>query len=539
MKRQPDSIEISILALFEIEPLNRHGAHRIDDILKQMSANSISYDDLAKILSDMIHAGWLVGRILQGPGGVAADIVDMDITPQGMEVASENNGGDVPCEVVPPETSAQSSSATQPQPPKCFISYSWDSEDHKAWVRQLAEGLRAYHVDAILDQWDVQPGTDLAHFMESAIRTDFVIVVCTPDYARKADEGEAGVGYEKRIITAKLRKLHPDDIAIIPVLRVAGTGSIPTFLADLAYLDFTSDADFRVRIEALVRTIFRQPACVPPPLGPMPKLSPAAPLYAPPSQGTMQVSPATTVSMPDGAADLWTPDLVPGLQASFSGQPFYAIWGWPTRAELPFPGTQDPLVRHVLDHPLGRVDVGFTLASATTRGNTVQEGYEFSSADEHLSLRDNGSMLFSAPLAPHFLDKHSNTIEPWPLSEYTLSFVQTYLALWRTATTDVEAMTSRVQNLACRLYLGNVGGWELRPGRPGSGGYGHLYDLFAGQKGLAAANLLVPRDDAIFFTTTDVADTVTLSLLKSVYSAFGHRVEDIPYFDAERLTFRF
>jgi hypothetical protein len=282
MRRQPDDLEISILALFERKPLNRHGAHRIDDILKQMPANSISYDDLATMLSDMIHAGWLVGRVLPGPGGVAADIVDMDITPQGMELVGENNAGDVSSEVVLPETSSQSSSAAQPQPPKCFISYSWDSDDHKSWVRRLAEGLRAYHVDAVLDRWSAQPGTDLAHFMEQAGETDFVVVVCTPEYAQKADAGAAGVGYEKRIITAKLRSLHPDDGRIIPVLRGVGARAIPTFLTDLTYIDFTSDDEFNERLQELARAIFGKPECVPPPLGPMPEFRPAVPLYVPP-----------------------------------------------------------------------------------------------------------------------------------------------------------------------------------------------------------------------------------------------------------------
>jgi len=232
-------------------------------------------------------------------------------------------------------------------------------------------------------------------------------------------------------------------------------------------------------------------------------------------------------------------DPLPELQQLYAQQPFYAIWGCPVGSEPRFPGTQDPKIRLVLEHPPGRVTDGFTLACATAHGSTIQEGYEFCSSDEHLTLRDSGFMLFSAPFTPHFLDKHANTIEPWPLSEYTLSFVQTYLALWSTVTTGRDSATNGVLHLACRLYLGNVGGWELRPGRPGSGGYGHLYDMFAEQKGLATASLLVPRDDAIYFTTADIADALTLSLLKSVYSAFGHKVEDIPFFDAERLVFRF
>lgn len=281
MSREPDDLEIAILALFGREPLSRHGARHIDDILSRIPVGSVSYDQLAAILSDMIHTGWVLGRILPGSGGVAADIVDIDITEEGEQVLVRNRVVGRCEQVAEPRGSDQSTPSTESGGPKCFISYSWDSEDHKAWVRKLAEGLRAYHVDAILDQWGIQPGTDLAHFMEKASRTDVVIVVCTPDYARKANEGETGVGYEKRIITAKLRKLHPEDRAIIPVLRVVGAGAIPTFLTDLAYVDFTSDDDFHVRLQELVCAIFGKPTFVPPPLGPVPALRPAAPLYVP------------------------------------------------------------------------------------------------------------------------------------------------------------------------------------------------------------------------------------------------------------------
>ena len=307
MDREPDDLEVSILALFGREPLNRHGARRIQDILSQIPVGSVSYDQLAAILSDMIHAGWLVGRILPGPGGVAADIVEIDITRQGTKLVAGNEEASLSRQVVLPTASAQDTSAIEPQPPKCFISYSWDSECHRAWVRKLAEGLRAYHVDAILDQWGVQPGTDLAHFMESAGRTDFVIVVCTPNYARKANEGEASVGYEKRIITAKLRKLHPEDRAIIPVLRTGGTNAIPTFLVDLAYLDFTIDDDFDVRLKDLVRAIFEEPEYVPPPLGSKPDLHPQAPLYMLPTYEGGQLNPEPSSPLPQNSGTHFEP----------------------------------------------------------------------------------------------------------------------------------------------------------------------------------------------------------------------------------------
>ena len=63
--------------------------------------------------------------------------------------------------------------------PKVFISYSHDSLEHKKWVNELGTRLRNNGVDAILDQWELQPGDDLPHFMEthlaSSDRMDYLI----------------------------------------------------------------------------------------------------------------------------------------------------------------------------------------------------------------------------------------------------------------------------------------------------------------------------------------------------------------------------
>ena len=48
---------------------------------------------------------------------------------------------------------------------KVFISYSWDSEEHKNWVLKLATDLRSHGVDVIFDQWDARLGKDLPFFL--------------------------------------------------------------------------------------------------------------------------------------------------------------------------------------------------------------------------------------------------------------------------------------------------------------------------------------------------------------------------------------
>src|SRR5262245_43784133 len=103
--------------------------------------------------------------------------------------------------------------------PKAFISYSWDDDAHKEWVRQLAIRLRADGVDATLDRWHAAPGDQIAAFMERAVRdNDFVIAICTPRFQERSDGREGGVGYEGDIMTA-FALTSRDKKKFIPVLR--------------------------------------------------------------------------------------------------------------------------------------------------------------------------------------------------------------------------------------------------------------------------------------------------------------------------------
>lgn len=73
--------------------------------------------------------------------------------------------------------------------PKAFISYSHDTQEHKKWVLELATRLRNNGIDAILDQFELQPGADLPHFMETHLSTsDKVIMVCTENPKTKSQK---------------------------------------------------------------------------------------------------------------------------------------------------------------------------------------------------------------------------------------------------------------------------------------------------------------------------------------------------------------
>lgn len=163
-------------------------------------------------------------------------------------------------------------------PPKVFISYSWESEEHKAWVRSLAERLTKNGVNVRLDQWHIVPGQSLTQFMEAEVHTcDFVLVVCTKDYCRKSRARAGGVGYEQQIITGNIVAGKPRE-HFIPIVRdgefTPGPDcSIPGQFMGIYAIDMREGVDNDQAIESLLRAIFRQPTAQPT-IGPRPVFAP-------------------------------------------------------------------------------------------------------------------------------------------------------------------------------------------------------------------------------------------------------------------------
>lgn len=141
--------------------------------------------------------------------------------------------------------------------PKTFISYAWESDEAKAWIKLLATRLRGDGVDAKIDQWEVVPGDQMPHFMEKSVRdNDYVLIICTPKYKVKSDGRQGGVGYEGDIMTAEVLQTS-NQRKFIPILRY-GTAStaIPTWLQGKYYIDFTTNILFERNFEDLLATLF-------------------------------------------------------------------------------------------------------------------------------------------------------------------------------------------------------------------------------------------------------------------------------------------
>lgn len=151
--------------------------------------------------------------------------------------------------------------------PKVFISYSHDSQIHKKWVLDLATRLRNSGIDAIIDQWELKPGDDIPHFMETQLSTsNYVLMVCTNRYVEKANSGKGGVGYEKMIVTSELIS-NIDSNKVIPLIRQTGTHEVPTFLKSKLFVDFSLDEEFEFSFDELVRALHNAPIFIKPEIG--------------------------------------------------------------------------------------------------------------------------------------------------------------------------------------------------------------------------------------------------------------------------------
>ena len=142
--------------------------------------------------------------------------------------------------------------------PKVFISYSWESKEHSDWVKSLADKLLADGIEAIIDSYDVSPGDRLPKFMESSIKdSDYVIIICTEEYKRKANNREKGVGYESHIISAELYNNH-NDRKFIPVIRQGDFNSaLPTYLDGKLAIDLRGNPFNEDSYKDLIASIFK------------------------------------------------------------------------------------------------------------------------------------------------------------------------------------------------------------------------------------------------------------------------------------------
>ena len=162
--------------------------------------------------------------------------------------------------------------------PRVFISYSWSSDEHKDFVRSIADRLINDHIDVVIDQYDLKPGNDGYAFMESMVSDPsitHVLVFCDKAYASKANNGNkgskhsSGVGTETQIISPEVYT-DVSQTKFIPVVcefDENGNAYLPTYLKGRIYINFSTDQAVAQEWEGLIRLIYDRPAHVKPALG--------------------------------------------------------------------------------------------------------------------------------------------------------------------------------------------------------------------------------------------------------------------------------
>ena len=154
--------------------------------------------------------------------------------------------------------------------PVVFISYSWDSPEHKVWVAKLADDLTSKGIYVLFDDY-LDTGTTLPMFMEYGIeRSDKVLIIGTPKYKEKCTGISSGVAFEDTIIRGSMFQ-NLGTKKFIPCLREGEFAkSFPIILSGCKGHDFSKDDNYDENIDNLCRDIYGKPRRVRPQLGEIP-----------------------------------------------------------------------------------------------------------------------------------------------------------------------------------------------------------------------------------------------------------------------------
>ncbi|GJG87325.1 hypothetical protein tb265_25060 [Gemmatimonadetes bacterium T265] len=145
-------------------------------------------------------------------------------------------------------------------PPRVFVSYSHDSDAHRARVLTLADRLRTHdRIDARLDRYvEGTPAETwpiwMAHQIEDA---DFVLVVCTAAYERRALKRELpgkglGAAWEGGIVTQLVYEHQGRTTKFVPVVfGDSDLAHIPVFLRGATHYDVSAESGYQALYDYL------------------------------------------------------------------------------------------------------------------------------------------------------------------------------------------------------------------------------------------------------------------------------------------------
>jgi hypothetical protein len=159
-------------------------------------------------------------------------------------------------------------------PKRVFLSYAWESEEYRLWVKSLATRLRQDGVEARLDAWHLEENDNLSDFMGREVRlADWLLILCSPAYRAKvhaAEEGQrlSGVGWEARLMTGRLLAGYESKIVTV-LARGSWREAAPDFLLGRLYEDLSNPRTFETAYRSLLQRI-TETGEKPPELGPLP-----------------------------------------------------------------------------------------------------------------------------------------------------------------------------------------------------------------------------------------------------------------------------
>lgn len=158
--------------------------------------------------------------------------------------------------------------------PVVFVSYSWDSDEHKQWVKKLADTLRVrFGINVLLDQYNRGRYNLVDFMMEGIRRADRVLIISTPKYKEKVEKQQGGTAFEDQLVSIELYKEF-GNAKYIPVLREGSFDSAFNQLVEVRNgFDMRDDSIFDSQLELLASDIWNNPLNAAPALGPKPDFS--------------------------------------------------------------------------------------------------------------------------------------------------------------------------------------------------------------------------------------------------------------------------
>ncbi len=151
--------------------------------------------------------------------------------------------------------------------PDCFISYAWGNDRHERWVQHtLATDLTKAGITVVLDRWEnARIGASVPRFVERIAAADRVIVVGTPRYRTKYDNGEPMgalvVAAEGDLIGNRMIGSEAGKESVLPVL-LDGTSesSFPPLLHGRVYADFRLAQHYLPTVFDLIVSLYQIPS---------------------------------------------------------------------------------------------------------------------------------------------------------------------------------------------------------------------------------------------------------------------------------------